>query len=953
MGADNSELRLNNLFRMIQITTHTMTQNLVHTMTQNLIHNMTHRRILCRVVIAIFAGAIFLGPPAAWAAPSGGGKMFFNRSIFRKGREVIYEQDFSRITVPISSEARVKLRLTPFLERKGLRVESVQEIPDRGVGVVTMGPVSSLQSTPDSSIRFFKDLAKAAGVKWVGPVFFKGRAVTLPTGRLWVYFPSNTPGDVVLRELKKMGLKRDEDLPSSTRKLVAAVCDKSCGDIVETARTLTDGRAAKASKASKQTTNRVLEVVPELMRRFYSRMKPTDTYYDLQWYLNNTGDNVTAAFSGQSIPGTPLADIGAEAAWDETTGDPSVIIGVIDTGVDCGHQEFAGKCLDGLNAITNEPDGSPPDPDVDMGAGHGSSVASVAAAAVDGEGVVGVCPDCRVVPIRLIEKATFLTDAMILNSFTHSVDEGAGIINNSWGPAAEGFYIPVSSGELEGFEYAATNGRNGLGTLVIYAAGNANQSTSYLGHLQSTFSNVIAVAASDQFDMKSEYSNFGEHITLCAPSSAVYLNPAVYAAEILGNGNVEGDYTSSFGGTSSAAPVVSGIAALVLTLAPELTATELKEVLIATADKIDPDGGRYDGDGHSIKYGYGRVNALRAVLYAQGLDDRPWCADPAPVDDCETHFDEDCDGYINTGCFVSPVMGTPCADPASCGAEAYWECPQSGKQRGLCTYDCTEQPCPPGSTCVDGKCSLECGDNNECPTEFVCSDDELGICLPSCSSNEDCSDEEYCDLDAEICKLATDGKVGSRCNESEDCEFGGFCLSEMMGFQGGYCTRSCSGDDDCDGADRCVFISGYGSFCYKGCNLDGDCRENYICQQAGPRAGTCYKFCERDDHCTGGDPDWEGIVCVVSTGRCIDEREPDAGVPDAAIIDTGVSDSDAGDHPDGGVDASTGDGSSGDGGCGCKVVSSKKSPGSKLPFVPGILMSLTFLAFISRRRFIS
>ncbi len=877
---------------------------------------------------ALLVALLFSAKMNAFAKPRGDSDLFFSRSVPQREREVLYRQDYKRIAVPLTGP-RTNGVLSPFLNRHGLRIVTVQEISSQNVSVVTLGPSSRLKTSLDSALQFFQKMSEELQLPWIGPVFFRGRATTVPTGRLWIYFPEATSMKMMEKTLQRMGLGLHEKLPSASGALAAAVCKKPCGEIIEKAHALASLHGIK--------------VVPELMREYFPVMKPSDTYYELQWYLNNTGNNVTSPFSGEFIPSTPLADIGAEAAWDQTTGDTSVIIGIIDSGIDCTHHEFAGKCLEGLNAIKNEPGGEPPDPTIDMSAGHGTSVASVAAAAIDEEGVVGVCPECMVVPILLLKRATFLTDAMKLRAFVHAVEQGAAIINNSWGPAGEGFYVPPSNGELEGMEYALIHGRGGLGTLVVYAAGNSNQSTSYLGHLQTAFPNVIAVSAVNQFDMRSEYSNFGSHVTLCAPSNSTYLSPSIYAAEITGNGNINGNYTSFFGGTSSAAPVVSGVAGLVLAVAPELDAAELIEVLIATADKIDPDGGRWDEFGHSIKYGYGRVNAARAVLYAQGLDDRPWCDNPAAVDDCDTHFDENCDGYINEGCFISPSMGTLCTEPESCGTENYWECPAAGKQRGLCTYNCMERPCSPGSVCVDGKCSPECAETSECPNDFVCSKDELGVCLPSCSSDEDCADDEFCDMDKEICRMATDGKVGSRCSEPEDCVDGGFCLSEMMGFPEGYCTRSCVNDDNCDDTDRCVLITSHGSFCYKGCIMDGDCRENYLCQQSGPRAGTCYKHCERDDHCTGGDPGWEGIVCDISSGRCIDEREPDAGVPDASFPEAGAHDGGGfgdGSVQDGGVDES--DRSSG---CSCKIQSRPKK--TNLPLLP-ILLIIGF--FYKQRR---
>jgi hypothetical protein len=380
------------------------------------------------------------------------------------------------------------------------------------------------------------------------------------------------------------------------------------------------------------------------------------------------------------------------------------------------------------------------------------------------------------------------------------------------------------------------------------------------------------------------------------------------------------------------------VAALVITLAPNLTAAQVAQLLMDTADKVDPDGGRYDGNGHSIKYGYGRVNAHRAVLAAQGLPDRPWCSNPAPTEDCNNHLDENCDGFVDEGCNVSLAMGTPCTDATECGAEAYWECPASGKQEGLCTWDCDQQPCSPGSACVEGRCSLECADSTECATDFVCNDNQLGTCMPACYDNNDCAPEEYCDMTTNLCRITTDGQIGSPCLGDADCTWpADFCLPDGMGFPNGYCTTDCLTHANCGGTNRCVFIVGYGGFCYAGCTFDGDCRENYVCEQAGPRAGTCYRLCTRDGQCTGDDPDnWPNIVCELSTGRCIDTAPPidagvDSGLEDAQVTDGATYDPDAG-----------GGGGDGKGGCNCRAPPTRSPAPTWLLFLlllPTILRS--------------
>lgn len=159
---------------------------------------------------------------------------------------------------------------------------------------------------------------------------------------------------------------------------------------------------------------------------------------------------------------------------------------------------------------------------------------------------------------------------------------------------------------------------------------------------------VIAVSACTSLNQKAAYSNWGQEISVCAPSNNAppgiwlqetgYVGTAplitkalagkgIFTSDRVGNqGYSPGDYTSGFGGTSSACPLVAGVAALVLSVNPHLTAAEVKQILEETADKIvDPSTdpqlgtrfGQYDGDGHSKWFGYGKVNAHKAVLAAQ------------------------------------------------------------------------------------------------------------------------------------------------------------------------------------------------------------------------------------------------------------------------------------------------------------------------------------------------
>ncbi len=812
----------------------------------------------------------------------------------------------------------------------GLRITDVFYV--QGVTVLQMDGAGNGPTTGEIE-RFLRRCAAVPGIEWTGPVFFDGPDTALLTGNILVRFPKGTSGSVIEQRLARAGLSLKRVIHGAHEIALAA----SRGYVLDV--------YAGAVRSG-------LEAFPEMMRRLYPKLVPTDEYFQYEWYLNNTGNNVQNVYSGLPMEGIPMADVRAEDAWDISTGDPSTVIAVIDSGVDCNHPELATKCIAQYNAITDANDAAPPDPATDITGGHGTSVAGVAAAPIDDQGVVGACPDCSIVAVRLIDSGTFLTDTMILNGYKFAVDNGATIINNSWGPAGNGsYFIPVSSGELEGMDYALA-GRGGKGVVVVYAAGNENIDIRWYGHLMTDKPNVIAVAASNHRDHRSTYSNYGDRIAVSAPSSDQYMNPTVYTLERVGGGDVADGYTKYFGGTSSAAPVVSGTLGLVASLAPDLDASSLIEIIEQTADKVDPDGGFYDSEGHSPAYGFGRVNAWRALLRAQGADDRPWCTSPAASEDCSVHRDDDCDGYVDEGCTDASPLGIPCTDASQCGSEAYWECPDTGKVRGICTWDCSQRPCPNGYECADGVCSPVCTfDDGGCPSsEFICSDYTFGHCLPKCLTDSDCVDGEKCDLSSHKCVLDTDGQPGSPCSDNDDCIGNGgvMCLSENMGFPGGYCIHSCGSDMDCGGIAKCLHTA-YGSYCYRSCSLDGDCRPEYVCEQAGPRAGTCYKKCSNDDQCTGWDDSLEGVVgCEVETGRCVWLDSTDTGDgTDATDTGDGTDSTDTGDGTDStDTGSATDDGTSGnsdDGGCSCSVPARRR----RIPLINLLLVGM-FLAFVRR-----
>ncbi|MGE0299790.1 MAG: S8 family serine peptidase [Pseudonocardia sp.] len=333
------------------------------------------------------------------------------------------------------------------------------------------------------------------------------------------------------------------------------------------------------------------------------------------------------------------ADANVAAAHAVTRGE-GVTIAVIDTGIDIDHQEFAGP---GKIAAPRDVTNGDADPrPARSGEEHGTACAGVACA--DGRaGASGVAPGARLMPIRLVSGLGSQAEAA---AFGWAAEQGADVVSCSWGPVDGAWFdpsdprhrarTPLPDQTRLAIDFAATRGRGGLGCVVLFAAGNGNESVDLDGY--ASHDTVLAVAASNDRDVRSVYSDMGDAVFCAFPSNdfaypaqgrPAPLTPGIWTTDITGRGGYNpgggtgagdpaGNYTDSFGGTSSSCPGAAGVAALVLAVAPGLRREEVADVLRRSCERVDPQNGRWDASGHSPWYGYGRLDAGAAVTLAQG-----------------------------------------------------------------------------------------------------------------------------------------------------------------------------------------------------------------------------------------------------------------------------------------------------------------------------------------------
>ena len=310
-----------------------------------------------------------------------------------------------------------------------------------------------------------------------------------------------------------------------------------------------------------------------------------------------------------------LDDAKVRAAWALCRGKSEIVVAILDDGIDVDHAEFSGKVVGQYDFTAGVADATPKS-DSDN---HGTACAGVATAS--GKRSSGAAPDCSLLAVRF---PSSLGDADEAKMFQWAADNGADVISCSWGPAdGTGNTDPLPGSTQAAISYCVTSGRSGKGIPVCFAAGNGNESVDLDGYASNP--DVIAVAAINDHGQRSWYSDQGNAVWVCAPSSGdadagekaiITTDRTGGAGYNAGSEDVDVDYTSSFGGTSSASPLVAGIIGLILSANPDLTVSEVRTVLKDTAEKV---GTGYDASGHSPEYGYGRVNACEAVRSAQTM----------------------------------------------------------------------------------------------------------------------------------------------------------------------------------------------------------------------------------------------------------------------------------------------------------------------------------------------
>ncbi len=301
----------------------------------------------------------------------------------------------------------------------------------------------------------------------------------------------------------------------------------------------------------------------ELNYLYYIFATPNDSFFSSQYAL------YSSSYQG----------IDAIKGWDIEQGDNSVIIAIIDTGIDYTHEDLSdGRVIRGYDFVNEDSD-----PWDDHG--HGTHVAGITGAiANNSKGIAGVCPGCSLMAVKVITADGSGANSWIANGIANAVNLGARVINLSLGglDRANTIELAVKQAYQSGVVIVAASGNDGTGVTLYPAA----------------FSEVISVGATDRYGDRASFSNYGTHLEVAAPGQTIY-------------STLPGNSYEAWSGTSMACPHAAGLAGLILSKNPGLTGQQVRQIMAATAQDLG-------SAGRDSYFGYGRINAFSALSQTPG-----------------------------------------------------------------------------------------------------------------------------------------------------------------------------------------------------------------------------------------------------------------------------------------------------------------------------------------------
>ena len=503
--------------------------------------------------------------------------------LLRGGRDVVFKKVPDRFSLrPKHGTVRTADALEALCGPLEVRIKHVESLRLAHMDVFEVDDRTKL----DNSMKILRLSPRVDVVSHVYSIGQNLGSDVIPTGIMTIQFQPTAKAAEKERVFEEFGLDLLEDLDF-----------------------LPEGHLAKTSKRTQmnplkialelQERKEIKSAEPDIAFKVDFLRLPSNQQFRDQWYLKNDGDRLC------SLAG---ADVKAEEAWNITMGSRDIVICFIDDDFDLGHPQLdiprkivAPKDFSGKAFST--------DSNLNLSS-HGTACAGLALAEEANIGIVGLAHMCALMPIRI---PIDITDNSFVAMFRYAMSQNADVICCCWKARSE--YFPLSTAMNAIIRKVATEGRqNKRGCAVLFAAG--NDSSPLDGVKDDIFwlngfavhPDVIAVGGCNSRDGQCSYSNFGAELAIVAPSGGGANSRSVITID-----NRNGMALNlQFDGTSGGTSIASGLAALIQSAKPELCSSEIKKIMMETADKIDEHNGQYV-DGHSPIYGHGRINAYKAL----------------------------------------------------------------------------------------------------------------------------------------------------------------------------------------------------------------------------------------------------------------------------------------------------------------------------------------------------
>jgi len=440
------------------------------------------------------------------------------------------------------------------------------------------------------------------------------------------------PGELIVR------FKKDKDKPKTIKEKQALIDKRGGGKIKKSYKRLSDLHVVELPKNLKvkdalkkyKDSKDILYAEPNYKIYPLSTF-PNDPNFSQLWGLHNTGQEYPLE-AGGFYYGIEDADIDAPEAWDIYTGNQNIVVAVIDTGVNYAHPDLSANMWVNQAELIGDPNSDDDnngyiddiygydfineDSDPNDDNFHGTHVAgTIGAVGNNNAGITGVCWSVKIMSLKFLDEYGsgdiygWVGDAIA--AINYAVDNGAKVLNNSWGGGPSTY----SSSLKDAIEDAET-----AGVLFIVAAGNDAYNNEWEHAYPSDYDcdNIISVLATNSTDEKAGFSNYGTvSVDIGAPGEDIFstfptYRTGAYSGLEIWYGRTFSTHYETIGGTSMATPHVSGACALVWSMYPHLKMSEVRQIVLDSADPLD------SLDGLCVTEG--RLNLYQALLRAHPLE---------------------------------------------------------------------------------------------------------------------------------------------------------------------------------------------------------------------------------------------------------------------------------------------------------------------------------------------